>query len=809
MDRTEFFNTIFEGIPADGLVEVAFGTPPTSPQWVTLQDLHKVSWPSGRDAYYGPAARMGRNGKKENILGSRVLWADIDDSTTTVPTVLPSIVVESGHGLHIYWLLEEWITDVEEIERLNKAVAADTEADHAWNANRLLRVPGTRNFRRGEAVECNIRRSNINRVYRPEFFTPLAGLDAKARHKIRTGDRRGYRSRSERDWAVVRSLLSAGADDTLIKYIFGTQPIGDKFRDETGGDKYLDRTISKAKESAAKQGKRTFDERADGYYVVSGKRTRRVSTFVIVPKLLLENADTEPDSPLPGDDAIVGDVLAAGYRWDDITFTRSAFTSVEKMDRECPLMAWQWLGSNVDVRSLLPHLLEQLQAEGLPRTLATRVLGLHKSGERHLFVGDRSTLGEGEIWLGSNGPLVYLDSGREHGVLAFNQDPPSARLLTALKTLLPRTNEPEVFWPMLGWYAASMFKPAFEDRGHRFPVLNVHGTRGSGKTTSILRIMMPLFGQKEPKSYDANTTRFVILSLLGSSNAVPVAFSEFRFGAADKFLRYILLSYDTGHDPRGRADQTTVDYPLSAPFSVDGEDLVADPAAKERIVPVTLHPRIVMEEEDAHKAFNTLRVFDLTPFGRYYIQAGLKGLMEGTFDQDFRSARKDIFDAFPGRLPDRVRGNFTVVWTGVTRFCRLVGMDRPPCTVLGRSIRTVYDLERGRAPTLADEMVEDLINAIATPGRKSYFTWHYDHTTRTVWFQLASVHNWWVYQRRRQGRGVLERDALRGQLLESEFIEPPKLVAERNVWMYGINLQAAHDAGLDVPSDLSISQIQF
>ena len=183
--------------------------------------------------------------------------------------------------------------------------------------------------------------------------------------------------------------------------------------------------------------------------------------------------------------------------------------------------------------------------------------------------------------------------------------------------------------------------------------------------------------------------------------------------------------------------------------------------------------------------------------------------MEGTFDQDIRSARSDVFNTFPGRLPDRVRNNFIVVWTGVTRFCRLLGMDRPSCNVLERSIKTVYDLERGRAPTLADEMVEDLINAVATPGRKSYFTWYYDHATSTVWFQLASVHNWWIYQRRRQGRGVLERDALRGQLVESDFIKDPKLIPERNVWMYGIDLPAAHEAGLDVPSDLNVSQIQF
>jgi len=334
----------------------------------------------------------------------------------------------------------------------------------------------------------------------------------------------------------------------------------------------------------------------------------------------------------------------------------------------------------------------------------------------------------------------------------------------------------------------------------------MHGTKGSGKTTLIQEIMMPLFGQKEPKSYDANTTRFVILSLLGSSNAVPVAFSEFRFGAADKFLRYVLLSYDTGHDPRGRADQTTVDYPLSAPFSVDGEDLIADPAAKERIIPVTLHPRTIVEGSDAYQAFEQIRHVSLTSFGRFYIQRALQAILEGNFDAHLRRASSDVFGAFSGRLPNRVRRNFIVAWTGVLFFCRVVGLDPPSCEVLRRSLRTCFDYERGRAPSMADEMVEDIVNAVGVPTRRVGFRWHYDSTERTLWFQLAPAHGWWIYQRRRQNRQTLERDAIRIQLGESDFIVGPKSVAD--TWMYGVDLQKAHDSGLDVPTDLTITTLQ-
>jgi hypothetical protein len=791
MDRKEFFQTIFGDLPDGALVEVAYGDPPNKRHWVTLQDLCEQDWPDGRDAYYGPAPRKMAGGKKENILGTRVLWADVDNVSAYRATLLPSFIVWSGHGYHLYWLLEEFINHVGRIEELNKALAADSSADHCWNANRLLRVPGTRNFRRGTPVECELRRGFRNRVYRPEDVEPLARLDEEIRSTIWTGAQSGYRSRSERDWAVVCALLNAGADDKLIKRVFSVHAVGDKYRED--GDKYLDRTISKAGDRKAQPRRREFEEHDDGYYVKVKGGSRRVSTFTFHPRLLLVSIDESGTGEL-GEDAFVGDVSAHEYKWEDVTFTRTAFTTVARLDKETKPAAWQWLGNEGDVRALLPYLLKQLQEQGLPKTFATRVLGLHTVGERHLFVGDRTTLGAGEVWPGSMGPLVYLESGREHPVLAFDSEPPSRAFLRALQSLLPRLNEPESIWPMVGWYAAAPLKPAFEARKYRFPVLNVHGTRGSGKTTLIQEVMMPLFGQEDPKSYDANTTRFVVLSLLGASNAVPIAFSEFRFGAADKFLRYVLLSYDTGHDPRGRADQTTIDYPLSAPFSVDGEDPIADPAAKERIVPVTLHPHTVAEDSDADKAFQSLRAFDLTPFGRFYIQRALQALVDGEFDATLRRARSDVFDTFSGRLPNRTRRNFIVAWTGVLLFCRVIELDPPDCSVLRRSLRVCYDIERGRSGTLADEMVEDIANAVAVPTRRAGFKWHYDQAKRILWFQLAPAHGWWIYQRRRQNRQTLERDAIRIQLTETDFIEGPEVV--EGTWMYGIKLKEASKLGL-------------
>ena len=785
----DFFGLIFADAPNKGLVEFAHGYPPHSRRWYRPEDLSSFELRQDRDTFFAPGLRKSKGSTKDTVLGSRVLWVDIDNTEEPIPTLLPSISVFSGHGHHLYWILEEWCEDVEAIERGNKALAIDTGADDCWNANRLLRIPGTTNLRGEVPVACVVRQSKPDRVYRLEEFGPLSRLDPKARRKIRTGSRRGYRSRSERDWAVVCALVDAGADNAFIYRVFEAHEVGDKYREE--GKHYLDLTISKAQDRTGRSGARSIVERDDGYYIRSKRATRRISTFTFHPRLLLNNLDTGPAT----EDAIVGSVRAGGRTWDDITFTRSAFNTVDRLDRETPRLSWQWLGGTQDVRLLLPFLLDQLEDQGLPRTLATGVLGLHTIRNSPYFVGDRQTLGAEDGWTGSSGPLVYLDPRREHAKLALEirQEPDPS----TITRLLPDINRPEVFWPMVGWYAAAPLKPAFERLGLRFPILNVHGTRGSGKTTSIQRVMMPLFGQKEPRAYDANTTRFVILSLLGSSNAVPVAFSEFRFGSADKFLRYVLLAYDTGHDPRGRADQTTVDYPLSAPFSVDGEDLIADPAAKERIIPVTMRPDTIAEGSPAHKAYAKIELHRLELFGAPYIRHCLGLLVDGQLREIVKRASDDLFRTYPKRLPDRVRNNFTVAWAGVRIFTEYAGLDLPDCTALGESIRTCYDIEAGRSATYADGMVEDLVNATSSPRGASDFSWRADNDDGRFWFQLASAHSWWLASRRRQNRGSLERDAIRNQLVEAPYIGEPERID--GTIMYPVDLAQAQRLGLDVP----------
>jgi len=792
MAKTYIGIDLFGQAPEGSLVEVTQilnGNGPVR-QYYSPSELPDIS--SGAvDFYFGVALRKRPGATKDDILATKALWVDIDTPSPPRATFPPSAVVFSGNGWHYYYLLDEYAYDVEKVEVANKTLADGLDGDSCHNCNRLLRIPGTINSKNGTICEL---RQVPGHAYALQDFTVLANLDAKTCHKIRTGDRRGYggkdvhKSRSERDWAIIEALVVAGASDKLILHLYVTQPCGDKFRDpNTNGKEYLEHTIGAVREKAVRlTAKRKvygdIIEGENGYYVERSRGRQRLSTFTFTPEILLEGDE----------DALVGSIKASGHTWKDVVLTRSAFNDRRALDKQLPVAAWVWLGRDDDVRALLPYLVKQLEDVGLPKARSTKVLGRHGS----YWVGPSQTLDVEGVYTGRDSPIVYLRTGREVPRVRY-----TGGVLPDLQ-LLTQVNTPDVIWPVLSWFMVTPYKTMLEERGYKFPVLNLFGTRGSGKT-SLIKLMQKLIGYERPAIYDCGTTQFVLLSLLGSTNALPISFGEFRADSkrAEQFLQYVRLAYDTGHDPRGRSDQTTIDYPLIAPFTVDGEDILNDAAAKERIIAVPMHPDTIREGTSYHEAFKTLLGQPLNGLAKPYIQFTLRA----DLDELLVGATASVFKAFPATLPDRIRNNLVVCLCGVesmVSFASTMGLELPfpdAAEALGTALNAVYSERLGRGAALGDEFSEFLINTVAM-GKHSFYAIVEEGV---LWFQLATAFDYWKMRRRASGSTTLDRAAIQAQLLErvGQYVVAPKKVGSR--WCYGINLKAAHEVGLDVPDEIN------
>jgi hypothetical protein len=139
----------------------------------TQDVLHFVSKARNtRDIYVGAAPRQGRVGTKEGVTYLPAIWAELDakeahtretrfKQVTDLPH-LPSIMVWTGGGWHVYWLLEVPAEGQQELalaEAVMRRLAEGLNGDHVGDRARILRLPGTLNQKYGrlrpvELVHC-------------------------------------------------------------------------------------------------------------------------------------------------------------------------------------------------------------------------------------------------------------------------------------------------------------------------------------------------------------------------------------------------------------------------------------------------------------------------------------------------------------------------------------------------------------------------------------------------------------------------------------------------------------------------------
>lgn len=125
------------------------------------------------DVYFGVAPRCTHEGGRSAITTALAVWADCDDATASVAArrapLPPSAIVASGtpNACHAYWLLSV-PAGAEIVEQLNRRLALALGADgRCAEAARILRVPGTRNFKRDPSAPVELVAFNPSRRYRP------------------------------------------------------------------------------------------------------------------------------------------------------------------------------------------------------------------------------------------------------------------------------------------------------------------------------------------------------------------------------------------------------------------------------------------------------------------------------------------------------------------------------------------------------------------------------------------------------------------------------------------------------------------
>jgi len=336
-----------------------------------IERLWNLNQKEGYGLYFGTGTRKG-GGKKEHVISLPGFWVDIDcgkknekhESQDHARTFMnnhlqdfpePSLIINSGYGFHVYWLLnkpfripgEDTPENIDRFEGIEAGLLQRLQGDlQVKDISRVMRIPGTYNTKQKEYKPCFIERGNWDLQHDFEgfrgYYTPLEKVTIISPELQKEVDREGgeavdmnevkkrirgpywdmikqgwggdlhYKSRSEVDFAVIKELRRAGFPPGQVKWIFLNEFIGQKYREMKHPDNYLSFTISNADESLEQE------------------LTVEREKHAIIPNTLKVFWDMTEGTLTP--EHITGEENIEVTNWVDSVFNTAGFTQTERAD---------------------------------------------------------------------------------------------------------------------------------------------------------------------------------------------------------------------------------------------------------------------------------------------------------------------------------------------------------------------------------------------------------------------------------------------------------------------------------------------
>lgn len=340
-------------------------------------------------------------------------------------------------------------------------------------------------------------------------------------------------------------------------------------------------------------------------------------------------------------------------------------------------------------------------------------------------------------------------------------------------------NEPAKTVPILTWAASCFLKEHLRLGGIKFPHLFLIGEAGSGKSTTMERILLPIFCRNKINAA-SQVTAFTLMKEAASSNLVPLALDEFKPSKLDRNRLSVLYnhfrdSYDGHAGVRGRADQSMIAYDLAAPLIVAGEESPDEAAIRERSMEL-LFSKKDLQSAERRMAFNRLYGSDtaLGRLGRTLLEAALQ-----TSPKQARCWYEDGCGKFAKELPARVINNLACGYAGLCLLEQVcVGfrlewdavfpLDMDACVRFSETAVRSYLLD---GSTNNQSIVEQTFEIMARMGLFPEVDYTFDDTGKLLYIRLSHVYDLYTKYRRDYAvvGEVLPYSQFKKQLMHSDL----------------------------------------
>lgn len=468
-----------------------------------------------------------------------------------------------------------------------------------------------------------------------------------------------YGSQSEADMALCMKLAFWTAKDAeqMDRLFRASRLMRDKWDEahRSDGTTYGQETIAKAIEQTDQVytpgGGVGIIEYEGQYFRVRDDRVTPLTNFVVRP---VEMIETDDECEMTADFVTVrGETIRLTLMTTDLANQQKFKNLLSKRT-----ISLAYFGGDGDLEQLKTYLSEL----DWPRKRGVKAMGIYEHTGRLVYVSRDGAIESGGVLVAD---IVQLDRYVSIVSGILDCEPLTKGALTELGKILMSYNEPAKTIPILAWCAGCFVKEHLRLGSVKFPHLFLIGQAGSGKSTTLEHVILPIFSCGRVTAA-TQVTSFTLMKESASSNMIPLALDEFKPSKMDRIRLGALYnhfrdSYD-GHDGvRGRADLSVVTYDLSAPLVVAGEESPDEAAIRERSVEL-LFSKKDLKDPNRRMAFNGVMSSEekLSDLGRTLLNTALK--VTSTEVLEWHSEGKRLFNT---DLPSRVISNLACCYAGL------------------------------------------------------------------------------------------------------------------------------------------------
>lgn len=287
-------------------------------------------------------------------------------------------------------------------------------------------------------------------------------------------------------------------------------------------------------EAEAKVDHYDIEERKDGYYIVQGKASKRLTSFIMTPIRTVFEED--PISHTMRRAYTLCDVSQMGEVWHEpVQLTEDAWLCrMNFLKAFVGISNLKITATDSEIQSLKHWVMRD--TETLEDQISVSSVGIHanhiKGRTRFTYVEDGYSVNRFGV---PNTHVYPAQASYNSSALPRLQAVPVPDKdrydYEAMLSHLFKVNEPEVVAPILGWLTACHLKAQIMSIYHEFPLFVLWGGRGSGKTKTACVLTSSLHAcdyLHYPPMSVGQATQFAVIDTITGTTTVPRVLDEFN-----------------------------------------------------------------------------------------------------------------------------------------------------------------------------------------------------------------------------------------------------------------------------------------